>query len=65
MRIEIHLDGNEMGTPIELADALIKAKLDGVNDFELANFRKRELAEIAEHIQVFLKYSEVQNEGCN
>ena len=56
MKIEIYLEENEMGTPIELASALIRTKLDNVNDFDLEELRKKELAEIAEHIQVFLKY---------
>ena len=57
MRIDVHIEGNEMDTPIEFANAIIKNKLEKVNDYELAEYRKRELAEIAEHIQVFLKYS--------
>lgn len=56
MKIEIYLEENEMGSPIEIANCLIKSKLDDVRDFELAELRKKELAEIAEHIQVFLKY---------
>lgn len=56
MRIEYHLEENEMGTSIEIANALIKTKLDGVRDVDMAELRKKELAEIAEHIQVFLKY---------
>jgi len=56
MRIEFHLEENEMGSPIEIANCLIKSKLDDARDFELAELRKKELAEIAEHIQVFLKY---------
>ena len=46
------------GTPIEFANAVINLFLGDVNDLELADLRKRELGEIAEHIQVFLKYSE-------
>lgn len=56
MRIEYHLEENEMGTSIEIANALIKTKLDGVRDVDMAELRKKELAEIVEHIQVFLKY---------
>ena len=56
MRIEYHLEENEMGTSIEIANALIKTKIDGVRDVDMAELRKKELAEIAEHIQVFLKY---------
>lgn len=57
MRVEFHADLCYAGTPIEKANAIINCALDGVNDFELMQLQKSELAEIAEHIQVFLKYS--------
>lgn len=57
MKIEIYLEEYENGTPIEMANALIKTYLDKVNDSEMAEIRKSELSEIAEHIQVFLSYS--------
>ena len=60
MRIYFEADKGDAGTPIEKANAIINCALDGVNDFELMQLRKSELAEIAEHIQVFLKYSEVR-----
>lgn len=60
MRMYLECDENDKGTPIEIANAIINKAFEGVNDFELAKIRKSELAEIAEHIQVFLKYSEVQ-----
>lgn len=59
MTIEIYCEKSDTGTPIEIANALIKNRLNNVTDFEIAEIRKRELAEIAEHIQVFLKYSEI------
>ena len=59
MKIEIYLEENEMGTPIEMANALIKNYLGNVNDLEMTEIKKNELSEIAEHIQVFLKYSKV------
>lgn len=59
MKIEIHLEENEMGTPIEMANALIKNYLGNVNNLEMIEIKKNELSEIAEHIQVFLKYSKV------
>lgn len=59
MRIDFHLEENEMGSPIEIANALIREKLDYVNDADLAELRKNELAEIADHIQIFLKYCQL------
>lgn len=59
MKIEIYLEENEMGTPIEMANALIKNYLGNVNNLEMIEIKKNELSEIAEHIQVFLKYSKV------
>lgn len=60
MKIEIYSEEKDSGTPIEVANALIHTMLDDVNDYEFARIKKQELAEIAEHIQVFLKYSEVK-----
>ena len=60
MRIEIYLDEKDSGTPIEVANALIYTMLNNANDYDFARIKKLELAEIAEHIQVFLKYSEVK-----
>jgi hypothetical protein len=57
VKIEIYLEENEMGTPIEIANGIIKTYLDKINDLEMAEIKKSELSEIAEHIQVFLKYS--------
>lgn len=57
MRIEFYLEANEEDIPIEIANALIKARFEGVNSSDLAEIARRELAEIAEHIQVFLKYN--------
>ena len=56
MRIEIYLEKNEQGTPIEIANALINTMLKGVDDLDMIEVRKKELGEIAEHIQVFLKW---------
>ena len=58
MKIKAQLEPSEKGTPIEFANAVINFFLGDVNDSQLANFRKKELGEIAEHIQVYLKYSE-------
>lgn len=56
MRAEFFLEKDEMGTPIEIANCLIKTKLDGVIDFDQIELKRKELAEIAEHIQIYLKY---------
>ena len=59
MRIEIHLEEKDAGTPIEVANALIHTMLDDVCEYDIEKIKKQQLAEIAEHIQVFLRYSEV------
>lgn len=53
MRIEIACYETDNGTPIEVASALISHMIDewGID------VGKRTLGEIAEHIQVYLKYS--------
>jgi hypothetical protein len=60
MKIQMYLEEYEMGTPIETANGLINAYLYNVNDYETAELKKKELGEIAEHIQVFLKYSKCE-----
>lgn len=55
MRIEFHLEENEIGLPIEIANALIQTKMNNAN-YEELEAAKKELSEIAEHIQVFIKY---------
>ena len=55
MRIEFHLEENEAGLPIEIANALIQTKVNNAN-YEELEAAKKELSEIAEHIQVFIKY---------
>lgn len=63
MRIFIHLDEGDKGTPIETANAIIRNYIDratcfdnrpGVDDIDRA---QEELAEIAEHILTYVKYN--------
>lgn len=59
MRIEIHVDEKEYITPIKVADALIENYLrDCKDEYDIKQAQKI-LAEIAEHIQVCLKYNSV------
>ena len=53
MRIELYCYETDNGTPIEIADALINNVLSA-DGLEVG---KRILGEIAEHIQIYLKYS--------
>lgn len=57
MRIEIYLDEKEYETPIKVADALIENYVRDCNDEYLIKLGQKTLAEIAEHIQVFLKHN--------
>lgn len=57
MKVEIHCEEKDKGTMLELANALINNALEGVTDYELAELRKKELAELAEYIQIYLKYN--------
>lgn len=57
MKVMFYVEENEQGTPLERANALINGALEGVTDYELAEVRKQELAEIAEYIQIYLKYN--------
>ena len=58
MRIEIACYETDNGTPIEIADALI----NNVISADGLEVGKRTLGEIAEHIQVYLKYNTKGNE---
>lgn len=57
MKVMFDYEENDHGTPLERANALINGALEGVTDYELAELRKQELAEIAEYIQIYLKYN--------
>lgn len=59
MRVEFHLEEYETLEPIEIASALIRTYLENTNDYEMLVLKKIQLQEITEHIQVFLKHSEV------
>ena len=60
MKIYFEAEEGDHGTPIEVANAIIKKAMADVTDCEMLEERRSELAEIAEHIQVFLKHSEVR-----
>lgn len=57
MKVMFDWEENDHGTPLERANALINGALEGVTDYELAEVRKQELAELAEYIQIYLKYN--------
>lgn len=57
MKVMFYYEENDNGTPLERANALINGVLEGVTDYELAELRKKELAELAEYIQIYLKYN--------
>lgn len=57
MKVMFDWEENDHGTPLERANALINGALEGVTDYELAEVRKQELAELAEYIQIFCKYN--------
>lgn len=62
MKLSIYLDEHDKGTPIEFADAVINCHIPDNDEYatEEDYIRARErLAEIAEHIQVYLKYNRV------
>lgn len=60
MKVYFEAEAGDNGTPIEVANAIIKKAMADATYCETLEERRRELAEIAEHIQVFLKHSEVR-----
>lgn len=58
MRIDFYCNEDELGTPIEIANAIIKNRLDGIYDTDVLKIRRAELSEISEHIRVFLNHTE-------
>ena len=55
MKIEIHLESNELGTPLEFANEMIRIETEGrtLSGFECGvNW----LEEMAEYIMVFVKH---------
>ncbi len=54
MRIEVHCYETDNGTTMEFVDALIEHFLNGGDGKESA---MKELAEITDYIQVYLKYN--------
>ena len=57
MKIEVHFEETDNGTMLEFANALIDSALEGVTDYEMAEYKKSQLAELAEYIQTFCKYN--------
>lgn len=57
MRVEFHAEENDGGLAIEVANALIKNYMETSANSEQIIFNRHLLAEIAEHIQVYLKHS--------
>ena len=60
MRLSMYLEKHDKGTAIEFADAIINCHIPDSDEYatEEDYIRAREkLAEIAEHIQVYLKYN--------
>lgn len=62
MTLMAYMDENDKGTAIEFADAVIKYHIPDYNNMYLAEeeyiHAREKLAEIAEHIQVYLKYNQ-------
>ena len=57
MRIDIHCYETDSGTNIEIANALIENILGNSMNEDARRYDMKRLAEIVEHIQVFLKYN--------
>ena len=60
MRLFIHLDEGDKGTPIETANAIIRNYMDRAECFKTEDAIDESysnLAEIAEHIQTYVKYN--------
>lgn len=60
MRLLILEDKDDKGTPIEMADAIIRNYMDRAECFKTEDALDesyRNLAEIAEHIQTYVKYN--------
>lgn len=64
MKIQVELQEGDYGTPIEFANAIInwhllKDRCDGCVSDDIYKASQESLAEIAEHIQTYLKYNSV------
>lgn len=60
MKLMIELDENDRGTPIELANAIIRhcmSRADSIQTEESIIYAHTNLAEIAEHIRVYLRHN--------
>lgn len=63
MKIMFELEAGEMGEPIEVANAIINVFMD--RTAYTFGFNKNALAEMAEHIEVYLKHCEVKGSEEN
>lgn len=59
MRLETYLDTDDMGTPIEMANAIIKYYMcqSYCMDESVLEFQRRQLMEVTEHIQTYLTHN--------
>ena len=60
MRLMRYMDEGEKGTPIEMANAIIRVYMDSaecIKTEDALDESYRNLAEIAEHIQTYVKYN--------
>lgn len=60
MKIDIQFEEGEHGEPIEFANAIIKLVMN--NEGYPFEFNKNALAEIAGHLEVYLKHCEIEGE---
>lgn len=58
MKINIELEADEQGTPIEFANAIIKMVMG--KEYYPFELNKNALAEITGHIEVYLKHCDVK-----
>ena len=58
MKIMFELEADEQGTPIEVANAIIKCVMG--KEYYPFEFNRNALSEIAGHIEVYLKHCEVK-----
>lgn len=64
MKIDIHLDKDDRGTPMELAYAIICHYMDQCRNEEMLMSARESLKAISEHIDVYLRHQIVDVSGC-
>lgn len=57
MKLTVCLEVGDSGSAIEMADAIIRNRMDDVRDSQDRDAQLSYLSEIAEHIQVYLKHN--------